>query len=419
MSETQAPAAAGPLCRHCQAPLSRVFCDLRATPPSNSFLRPEDLSKAEASFPLTTYVCDSCTLVQLPEHASAEAIFDDYVYFSSFSESWLAHARAYCDMIVGRLGLGPESLVVELASNDGYLLQYLKARGIPILGIDPSHTVAAAAEKKGVPTVVDFFGTRLAARLKQEGKRPDLILGNNVLAHVPDVNDFVAGMALLLAPGGVVTMEFPHVVRLVEGMQFDTIYHEHFSYFSLHTAERIFAAQGLTVFDVEEIPTHGGSLRIYARHAAHTALPVQGSVASLKARERAGGYDRPEGYAGFEDKVRKVKRDLLRFLIDLRESGATIAGYGAPAKGNTLLNYCGVGTDLLDFTVDRNPMKQGRYLPGVRIPVKAPEAIHDSRPDYVLILPWNIREEVIGQLAFIREWGGRFVVPIPRLEIVP
>ncbi|WP_375460198.1 methyltransferase domain-containing protein [uncultured Enterovirga sp.] len=413
-----AAAMAGPRCRHCDAPLSRVFCDLRATPPSNSFLRPEDLSKAEASFPLTTYVCDACTLVQLPEHQSAEAIFDDYVYFSSFSDSWLAHARAYCEMIVGRLGLGPDSLVVELASNDGYLLQYMKERGIPILGIDPSHTVARAAERKGVPTIVDFFGTRLADKLAGEGKRPDLILGNNVLAHVPDVNDFVAGMARLLAPGGTVTMEFPHVVQLVEGMQFDTIYHEHFSYFSLHTAERIFAAQGLTLYDVEEIPTHGGSLRIYARHAANEALAVLPSVAALKAREVAGGYDRAEGYAGFDEKVRKVKRDLLRFLIELRETGTSIAGYGAPAKGNTLLNYCGVGVDLLDYTVDRNPMKQGRYLPGVRIPVKAPEAIREDRPDYVLILPWNIRDEVIEQLAFIRDWGGKFVVPIPALAIL-
>ncbi|MEA2855694.1 MAG: hypothetical protein QOH98_15 [Methylobacteriaceae bacterium] len=406
-----------PHCRHCGAPLSRVFCDLRATPPSNSFLKPEDLGKAEVTFPLVTYVCDVCALVQLPEHASAEAIFDDYVYFSSFSASWLAHAQAYCDMIVGRLELGTDSLVIELASNDGYLLQYLKARGIPVLGIDPSHTVAAAAEQKGVPTIVDFFGTRLAEKLKAEGRRPKLILGNNVLAHVPDVNDFVAGMARLLASDGVVTMEFPHVVQLVKGLQFDTIYHEHFSYFSLHTAERIFAAQGLTIFDVEEIPTHGGSLRIYARHAANAALPVTAAVQNLKAREAVDGYDRPEGYAGFDASVRKIKRDLLRFLIDLRESGRTIAGYGAPAKGNTLLNYCGVGVDLLDYTVDLNPMKQGRYLPGVRIPVKPPEAIAASKPDFVLILPWNIRDEIVGQLSFIRDWGGRFVVPIPSLQV--
>jgi SAM-dependent methyltransferase len=407
------------VCRHCGAALSRVFCDLRATPPSNSFLRPEDLAKGETSYPLTTYVCGVCTLVQLPEHASAEMIFDDYVYFSSFSDSWLAHARAYCDMIVERLKLGPESFVVELASNDGYLLQYLKARGIPILGIDPSHTVAEAAKKKGVPTTVAFFGAQLADKLAQEGRYADLILGNNVLAHVPDVNDFVAGIARLLKPSGVVTMEFPHVVRLIEGMQFDTIYHEHFSYFSLHTAERIFASQGLTVFDVEEIPTHGGSLRIYARHAANEALLMTPAVAALKAREAAGGYDKPEGFDGFEDKVRRVKRDLLRFLIDLREDGKSIAGYGAAAKGNTLLNYCGVGVDLLDYVVDRNPMKQGRFLPGVRIPVKAPEAIAEGRPDYVLILPWNIKDEVMQQLAFIREWGGQFVVPIPSLHVIP
>lgn len=412
------PSGAQHICRHCAAPLATVFCDLRATPPSNSFLRPEDLSKAELSFPLTTYVCDNCTLVQLPEHASAEAIFDDYVYFSSFSDSWLAHAEAYSEMIVARLGLGPDSLAVELASNDGYLLQFLQKKGIPILGIDPSRTVAEAANAKGIETLVDFFGTRLAGKLADAGRRPDLIIGNNVLAHVPDVNDFVAGMTRLLKPSGVVTMEFPHVVRLVEGMQFDTIYHEHFSYFSLHTAERIFAAQNLTIFDVEELPTHGGSLRIYARHAANTALPVSERVGALRAREAAGGYDRVEGFAGFEAKVRKVKRDLLRFLIDLRETGKTVAGYGAPAKGNTLLNYCGVGVDLLDYTVDRNPMKQGRYLPGVRIPVKGPEAIRASRPDYVLILPWNIKDEVVEQLAFIREWGGKFVVPIPALTVL-
>jgi SAM-dependent methyltransferase len=417
MSLQPASPSAGANCRHCGALLSRVFCDLRATPPSNSFLRREDLSKGEMTYPLRTYICDSCTLVQLPEHASAEAIFDDYVYFSSFSESWLAHARAYCDMVVSRFRLGPQSLVIELASNDGYLLQLMKEYGIPILGIDPSRTVAEAAEMKGVPTIVDFFGKRLASTLAAEGKSADLILGNNVLAHVPDVNDFVAGIRKLLKPSGLVTMEFPHVVRLVEGMQFDTIYHEHFSYFSLHTAERIFAAQGLTLFDVDEIPTHGGSLRIYARHADNDTLPVTERIAALKAREVAGGYDRPDGYEGFEAKVRKVKRDLLRFLIDLRETGKTIAGYGAPAKGNTLLNYCGVGVDLLPYTVDRNPMKQGRFLPGVRIPVKSPEAIAADKPEYVLVLPWNIRDEVMEQLAFVRTWGGKFVVPIPELQV--
>jgi SAM-dependent methyltransferase len=395
-----------------------VFCDLRATPPSNSFLRSEDLRKAELTFPLVTYVCDVCALVQLPEHASAEAIFHDYVYFSSFSDSWLAHARAYCDMIVDRVGLGPASLVIELASNDGYLLQYLKARGIPVLGIDPSHTVAKAAEQKGIPTLIEFFGTALADRLVAEGHRPKLILGNNVLAHVPDVNDFVAGITRLLASDGIVTMEFPHVVRLIEGNQFDTIYHEHFSYFSLHTAERIFGAQGLTVFDVEELSTHGGSLRIYGRHAANTALPVSPAFERLKAWEAAQGYNRPERYDGFEPSVRKIKRDLLRFLIDQREMGGSIVGYGAPAKGNTLLNYCGIGIDLLEFTVDRNPMKQGRYLPGVRIPVKPPEAIAASKPDFVLILPWNIREEIMDQLRFIRDWGGAFVVPIPAVQVL-
>ena len=408
-----------PVCRHCGATISRVFCDLRATPPSNSFLREEDLLKGEINYPLTTYVCDACVLIQLPEHASAGSIFDDYVYFSSFSESWLAHARAYCDMIVQRLKLGPETLVVELASNDGYLLQYFKIRGIPVLGIDPSHTVAEAAEKKGISTIVDFFGIRLADKLTHKGKLADLILGNNVLAHVPDVNDFVAGIKLLLKPEGVVTMEFPHVVRLIEGLQFDTIYHEHFSYFSLHTAERVFASQGLTIFDVEEIPTHGGSLRIYARHASNVSLAKTPAVTELKSREVASGYDKSDGYGGFENGVRQVKRDLLRFLIDVRESRKTIIGYGAAAKGNTLLNYCGVGVDLLDYVVDLNPMKQGRYLPGVRIPVKAPSVITETKPDFVLILPWNIKDEIIGQLAHIRDWGGRFVVAIPSLQVIP
>lgn len=404
-------------CRHCDAALSRTFCDLRATPPSNSFLRSEDLDKAEMTYPLKTYVCENCALVQLPEHASAEAIFDDYVYFSSFSQSWLAHARAYREMIMSRLDLGEESLVVELASNDGYLLQYFKEHGVPILGIDPSFTVAEAAEKKGVPTIVDFFGTRLAEKLASEGKFADLIIGNNVFAHVPDVNDFTAGIARLLKPEGVVTLEFPHLVRLVEGMQFDTIYHEHFSYFSLHTAERILAAQGLTVFDVTEIPTHGGSLRIFAKHEANETQPILQAVADLKAREIEGNYHLAEGYDGFENKVRRVKRDLLKFLVAAKEEGKIVAAYGAAAKGNTLLNYCGVGVDLIDFVVDLNPMKQGRFLPGVRIPVVDPTVISETKPDYILVLPWNIRDEVTSQLSFIKEWGGKFVVAIPSLQV--
>jgi 2-polyprenyl-3-methyl-5-hydroxy-6-metoxy-1,4-benzoquinol methylase len=370
------------------------------------------------TYPLTTYVCENCCLIQLPEHASAASIFDDYVYFSSFSQSWLAHARAYCDKVVDRFRLGSDSFVVELASNDGYLLQYLKEREIPILGIDPSHTVAEAAEAKGVPTIVDFFGKRLADELAHQGRFADLILGNNVLAHVPNVTDFVAGITRLLKPSGVVTMEFPHVVRLVEGMQFDTIYHEHFSYFSLHTAERIFAAQGLTIFDVEEIPTHGGSLRVYGRHDANDSLARTSAVEALKAVEVAGGYHKPDGYVGFEERVRRVKRDLLQFLIQIRKDGKSVAGYGAAAKGNTLLNYCGVGVDLLDYVVDLNPMKQGRFLPGVRIPVETPELIAARQPDYILILPWNIKDEVMQQLSFVREWGGQFVVPIPSLQVI-
>jgi SAM-dependent methyltransferase len=356
--------------------------------------------------------------VQLEEFETPAQIFNDYAYFSSYSDTWLAHAKAYTRAMTQRLGLGPTSFVVEIASNDGYLLQYFVEQGVPVLGIEPAANVAAVAEKKGVPTLVKFFGTKTATDLVSSGRKADLILGNNVLAHVPDLNDFVRGMTVLLKPGGVVSMEFPHLLRLMQESQFDTIYHEHFSYISFLVAERVFAAHGLTLFDVDELPTHGGSLRIYARHAANAALPVSRNVAELRAREQAAGLERADTYRSFAEQVKAAKRSLLKFLISAKEAGKRVVGYGAPAKGNTLLNYCGVRSDLLEFTVDRSPHKQGRFLPGVRIPIYAPERIVEERPDYVLILPWNLKDEIVAQMAGIRAWGGRFVVPIPETRVI-
>jgi SAM-dependent methyltransferase len=409
---------AGPSCRFCGRPLFLSFADLGVQPLANSYLEPGDLGKPETFYPLHVYVCEECWLVQLPQAATPEAIFSDYAYFSSFSESWLRHAERYAEAMTPRLVLGAASRVVEIASNDGYLLRFFKERGVPVLGIEPAANVAAAAEALGIPTVVRFFGTELARELAAQGTRADLLVGNNVLAHVPDLNDFVQGLATLLAPDGVLTMEFPHLLRLMHEDQFDTIYHEHFSYFSLSAARRIFAAHGLVVVDVEELPTHGGSLRVYARHAGD-AGPVDDRVAELLARERMAGLDRPGPYRAFAERVRRVKRQLLRFLLDARERGESIAGYGAPAKGNTLLNYCGVGTDLLDYTVDRSPHKQGRYLPGTRIPIHDPDRLRETRPDYVLILPWNLKDEIMGQMADVRSWGGKFVVAIPEVRVLP
>jgi SAM-dependent methyltransferase len=356
--------------------------------------------------------------VQLEEFETPAQIFNDYAYFSSYSDTWLEHAKAYTRAMTQRLGLGRTSFVVEIASNDGYLLQYFVEQGVPVLGIEPAANVAAVAENKGVPTLVKFFGTKTATDLASTGRKADLILGNNVLAHVPDLNDFVRGMTALLKPGGVVTMEFPHLLRLMQESQFDTIYHEHFSYISFLVAERVFAEHGLTLYDVDELPTHGGSLRIYARHAANAALPVSDRVMELREREKAAGLDRADTYRAFAEQVRSVKRGLLKFLIGAKEAGKRVAGYGAPAKGNTLLNYCGVRTDLLEYTVDRSPHKQARFLPGVHIPVYAPERIMQTRPDYVLILPWNLKDEIVAQMAGIRAWGGRFVVPIPETRVV-
>jgi len=371
----------------------------------------------EPFYPLHVYVCEECFLVQLQEYVTPEHIFSDYAYFSSYSDSWLAHASKYTGQMVERFAIGAQSLVVEVASNDGYLLQYFVEKQIPVLGIEPAANVAAVAVQKGVSTLVKFFGAETARELAASSKKADLLLGNNVLAQVPDLNDFVAGMKILLKPAGVITMEFPHLQRLMEQNQFDTIYHEHFSYFSLVTVEKIFAAHGLTLFDVEELHTHGGSLRIYARHAEDSSKPVSAHITELRAREESMGYSRIETYSRFAEQVKETKRKLLEFLIEAKRSGKKIAGYGAPGKGNTLLNYCAIRTDFLDYTVDRNPHKHGRFLPGTHVPIYPPDRIRETRPDYVLILPWNLKDEIIKQNGFIREWGGMFVVPIPEVKI--
>jgi SAM-dependent methyltransferase len=407
-----------PSCRFCGARLELTVVDLGMSPLCESFLRPDQIRQMEPFFPLHVFACERCYLVQLESFVPPDEIFTEYAYFSAYSTAWVEHARQYVEMIVERLRLGPEALVVELASNDGYLLQHFVGTGIPILGIDPAANVAEAAEQRGVPTLVAFFGRETAQRLVDEGKRASLIVGNNVLAQVPDLNDFVAGIKVLLAPSGVATVEFPHLGRLIEGNQFDTIYHEHFSYFSLYTTERVFAAHGMTVFDVDELPTHGGSLRVYARHAEDETKPVTGRVEALRRQELDDGVNRLDYYRSFGQQVISTKHRLLEFLIAAKAEGRSVAGYGAPGKGNTLLNYCGIRTDFLDYTVDRNPYKQGRYLPGTHIPILHPDRLRETRPDYVLILPWNLADEIVRQLAFVREWGGRFVVPIPKVQVV-
>jgi len=387
------------------------------SPLCESFLPGEQLNQMEAFYPLHAYVCGKCFLVQLEAYVTPEHIFSDYAYFSSYSDSWLAHAKKYADRMVERFGIGEKSFVVELASNDGYLLQYFVEKRVPVLGIEPAANVAAVAVKKGVPSLVKFFRRETARELAAAGKQADLLLGNNVLAQVPDLNDFVAGMKILLKPNGVITMEFPHLQRLMEENQFDTIYHEHFSYFSFVTVEKIFAAHGITLFDVEELPTHGGSLRIYGRHEEDTAKPVSGQVTELRAREEEAGTTRLETYSRFAEQVKETKRKLLEFLIAAKRNGKKIAGYGAPGKGNTLLNYCAIRTDFLDYTVDRNPYKHGRFLPGTHVPIFPPDRIRETKPDFLLILPWNLKDEIIKQNAFIREWGGKFVVPIPEIQV--
>jgi SAM-dependent methyltransferase len=417
-ADVEADGDASPACRFCRARLRHTFVDLGMSPLCQTHISPERLNHMEPFYPLHAFVCDSCFLVQLEEYVSPAEMFSEYAYFSSYSDSWVEHARRYAAAMIRRLGLDAQSRVVELASNDGYLLQHFVRAGIPVLGVEPAANVAKVAVEKGIPTLVRFFGRDAAHEISGEVGRVDLLLGNNVLAHVPRLNDFVAGMKILLKPGGVITMEFPHLYRLIEGNQFDTIYHEHFSYFSFFTAEKVFDAHGLTLFDVEELPTHGGSLRIYARHAENRALPVSAAVDALRRRELEAGVTRLETYASFAERVQETKRELLEFLIRAKRAGKRLAGYGAPGKGNTLLNYCGIRTDFLDYTVDRSPYKQGKFTPGTRIPILHPDKIAQTRPDYVFILPWNLKDEIVRQMAHVRDWGGKFVVPIPTVSVL-
>jgi SAM-dependent methyltransferase len=406
----------GTTCRFCGEPLRLTVVDLGKSPLCQTVLSREQLEQAETFYPLHVRACERCWLVQIPEFVSPEGLFEEYAYFSAYSDSWVRHAADYVEMIAERRGLGPQSLVVELASNDGYLLQHFVARGIEVLGVDPARNVAEAAVARGVPTLVDFFGRRLAGRLASEGKLADLVLGNNVLAQVPDINDFVAGVKILVAPGGTATFEFPHLARLLDQLEYDTIYHEHFSYFSLFSIREIFGAHGLAVVDVQELRSHGGSLRVFLEHAEE-APTVTEAVHELLRREEAEGLRSEEAYARFREGVAESKRALLELLVDLRRAGKQVVGYGAPGKGNTLLNYCGIRTDFLDYTVDRNPYKQGRFTPGTHIPIHPPERIAETKPDVIVILPWNLAKEISEQLAYTAEWGAQLVVPIPRATV--
>ncbi|MCL0096317.1 class I SAM-dependent methyltransferase [Thermodesulfovibrionales bacterium] len=408
-------------CRACDNVLEEPFLSLGNSPLSNAYLSKDDLNRMEPYYPLEVYVCERCFLVQLEEFETAKNIFSsDYAYFSSYSESWLRHCREYTEMMINRFSFDRNSFVIEIASNDGYLLQYFKQHNIPILGIEPATNIAKVSTGKGIPTDIAFFDTSYARRMVKDNKLADLIIGNNVLAHNPDLNDFVEALKIALKPGGVITIEFPHLLRLIEGNQFDTIYHEHFSYFSFHTVQRLFALHNLELFDAEEIPTHGGSLRIYARHKAVSSeqLAVSSNIINIISKEIDAGLDQFKIYQSFGKKVEKIKRDILNFLIQAKEEGKTIVGYGAPAKGNTLLNYCGIRTDFLDYTVDRSPHKQNKYLPGTHIPIKHPDKIKEDKPDYVLILPWNIKDEIMKQMDYIREWGGKFIIPIPEIKVL-
>lgn len=405
-------------CRFCDTSLTDTFCDLGMSPLSNSYLKEEDLLKEETVYPLHAYVCKECFLVQLEQFETPAQIFSDYAYFSSYSDSWLKHAENYVQEMIQRFKLTSSNQVIEIASNDGYLLRYFKERGVPVLGIEPAANVAEVAQAAGIPTQIKFFGVQTAKELLKEGKQADLLIGNNVLAHVPDLNDFVAGMKLVLKAQGMITMEFPHLLRLVAEHQFDTIYHEHFSYFSFITVESIFAQHGLSLFDVRELPTHGGSLRIFAKHQEDHSKKVSPAVAELKQREISFGLDKLETYQAFQKNVAQTKDSLLNFFIEAKKEGKTVVGYGAPAKGNTLLNFCGVGRNSIAYTVDRSPYKQGRFLPGTHIVIKGPDEISKTKPDYLLILPWNLKDEIMQQMAYIKSWGGKFVIPIPYAKIL-
>ena len=406
-----------PRCRLCHTPLRHTFVDLGMSPLCESFVPGDKLDAMEPYYPLQVLVCDACYLVQLREYVSPENIFTDYAYFSSYSTSWVSHAKSYCEMIKLRLGLGRDSLVVELACNDGYLLQHFGPLGVPVHGVEPAANVAKVAQDKGIPTTVGFFGLALAQKLVVEGRSADLVVANNVLAHVPDINDFVAGIRHVLKPDGIATLEFPHLERLMEGIQFDTIYHEHFSYLSAVVIARLAEMHDLVFVDVEEIPTHGGSLRIYLAHA-ESRHKVSPRVAALIEREERLGLRRIEGYAGFAEKVQRTKRELLSFLIAAKNEGKRICGYGAPGKGNTLLNYCGIGADFLDFTVDRNEYKHGRFTPGTHIPIHPVEAIDAAKPELILILPWNLEYEIVAQMRHVADWDAKFVVPIPTVRMI-
>lgn len=404
-------------CRFCDAELKHTFVDLGMSPLCECYLTNDQLNQIESFYPLRVYVCSECFLVQLEEYVSPESIFSEYAYFSSYADTLLKHSRAYTDMVTERFGLDKHSQVVELASNDGYLLQYFVKKEIPVLGVEPAGNVAKVAVQKGIPTVVKFFGEKVAKEIAGDGKQADLLIGNNVLAQIPNLNDFIRGMKILLKPQGVITMEFHHLVRLIERNEFDTIYHEHFSYFSVSVAEKIFAFHGLKLFDVDEISTQGGSLRIYVCHAEDTSRSVSEKLTDLLARENTVGITDLEYYSAFAEKVKETKRKLLEFFIRTKREGKSIAGYGAPGKGNTLLNYCGIRTDFLDYTVDLNVYKHGKFTPGTHIPIYAPDKIKETKPDYLFILPWNLKDEIMEQMGYIREWGGKFTVPIPEVKI--
>ena len=405
-------------CRFCGQALRQTFADLGMSPLCQTHVTAAQLNQMEPYYPLHAYVCEHCLLVQLAQFVAPQDIFGEYAYFSSFADSWVEHARRYCELACAHLGVTRSSLVMEIASNDGYLLQHFVAKGIPVLGIEPAANIAAAAVAKGVPTVSRFFGARVAGELAAEYGRPDLLVGNNVLAHVPDLNDFVAGLKLLLREGGTLTMEFPHLLELLRHNQFDTIYHEHFSYFSFRTVNAVFARHGITLFDVERLPTHGGSLRIYGRHSEERARPVSERARALLTLEEQEGLLDLNTYARFGEQVRETKRALLEFLIAAKRAGKRIVGYGAPGKGNTLLNYCGIGTDFVDFTVDRNPYKQGKYTPGMHLPILHPDQLAAARPDYVLILPWNLKDEIVASVVKDLKPTARFVVPIPKVQVL-
>ena len=407
------------VCRFCGYGQRFELVNLGMAPLCETLLTEAEVHHPEPCYPLRVLICERCYLTQIDVDVSPERIFtSDYPYFSSYSDSWLRHAEAYAEFAIRRFELNPESQVVEIGSNDGYLLQFFADRGIPVVGIEPAAGVAQAAVEKRICTFVRFFGLQAARELVKSGLQADLLIGNNVLAQAPQLNDFVAGLKLMLKPHGIITMEFPHVMRLISGNQFDTIYHEHFSYFSYGTAEQLFAAHGLTLYDVEELPTHGGSLRVFARHTEDETKPVSGRVTTLRATEHAAGLRSMEYYCGFADRVREVKGKLLAFLIDAKRAGKAVVGYGAPGKGNTLLNYCGIGTDLLAYTVDRNPVKHGKYTPGAHIPIRPVEMVRQTKPNFLLILPWNLSLEIERQMECIREWGGKFVIPIPEVRIL-